>query len=746
MINVLQKVTTFPLEMITFPQINDKMTCSESLAVHTYYTDPSINDINDAYGKNTPISDKKIKELKEMIEKDPQLDNYKQRFITYNAIYDKLFANNLNLLKNTNETTVVVFPTMNQSDKGSVELNNNPNANKYYYDKFKDIKSNTNREINVTDTNKIYYVELIVFNNEKKEEYTKTIKSQLDEIKKNILEYNKTSIKQREIKADSPYKPVQNLLFIMDTDKKGLFTGFYKRPLSKEKQDILNKEYNSFLTGSNLSIKSVVDSAINLTFSNVVKESKLFTSLNNKKIGTTILKNEEFDIFITELKERYKKIIDKEYKKSLELNDNIKRLKIFYKIDNADKVLDEKIKTGSNQLYCIYNGKHENLNINGYFLLTSEERGLYRFKEDVSSYNRRKKAQEDVDAGRKIKTKENATNEEQIEVKEENKEENKESDYDKNEDGALDITVQIKYTFGRFKYILTSINTQENRNVRSGYAEPYLDKTEGSFKFFNLRDIDASLLNKEIIKYYSQILFDKKSLIEYLKSKQKYSDKTILSYEFLKINDSQELSEYCDFINKHFKSNINDPMKFDLNPFKIKFNDTKIIKNILDIVFDSNTPIYLRASKQTKDEARTSTTDSYKVVEYNLIEDLKFKKEKSCKPVKDKPENKCYYEYEAEKEKEKGASFIAINVIVTKTNIKDISQLKAAAGCKTKKNKIIYDYKKLFKNVTTHVGRGYFGGGKKSKKIKLRKSGKSDKSSKSSKKSRKRRLKPKRYK
>jgi hypothetical protein len=735
MINVLQKVTTFPLEMIKFPQINDTMVCSKPELVHSYYTDPSMNDAPD---KNGPISDIKIKELNDS---DPQLENYKRRFITYNAIYNKLFANNLNLLKTINETTVVVFPTMNQSDKGSVELNNNPNANLYYYEKFKNINSNTNREINITDSNKIYYVELIVFNSETKEEYAKSIKSQLNEIKKNILDYNKTTIKQRELRADSPYKPVQNLLFIIDTDKKGLFTGFYKRPLSKEKQDILNKEYTSFLSGSDLSIKSVVDSAINLTFSNVVKESKLFTSLNKIKIGTKILQNEEFDTFITKVKELYKTNIDKEYKKSLELNDNIKKLKIFYKIDNADKILDEKIKTGSNQLYCIYKGKYENLNVIGYFLLISEERGLYRFKEDKSSYTRRKNALEDLAKGKEIKPEETKTNDDQIEVKEEEKEvENKESNYDKSEDGVLDITVQIKQSFGRFKYILTTNETKENEIVKSGYAEPYLDKTEGSFKWFNLRDIDASLLNKDVIKYYSQILFDKKSLIEYLKSKQKYTDKTILSYEFLKINDSQELSEYCDFIHKNYKSNIDDPLKFDLNPFKSKFNDKRIIKNILDIVFDSNTPIYLRASKQTKDEARTSTSDSYKVVEYKLVEDFTFKTDKSCKPDKEKRQrNKCDIEYE----KEQGTK-TAITLIVTKTNTKDISALKAAAGCKTKKNKLIYDYKKLFKNVTNHVGRGYFGGGKiKSSKMKRIKSRKLRKSKRVS---RKRRLKTKCYK
>ena len=43
------------------------------------------------------------------------------------------------------------------------------------------------------------------------------------------------------------------------------------------------------------------------------------------------------------LKDNYKKIIDKEYKKSLDLDDNKQKFNIFYKIENADKVLEDKI-------------------------------------------------------------------------------------------------------------------------------------------------------------------------------------------------------------------------------------------------------------------------------------------------------------------------------------------------------------------------------------------------------------------
>ena len=395
MINVLQKVTTFPLEMIEFPDIGN-LTDNDfkNIKIHEYYTNPKQT--LDANGivpvnQNGPINDETIKYLKryENDLNNDQLKKYKKKFIVYNAIYEKLFANNLNLLEKTTETTVVVFPTMNQSDKGSVELNINPNANKYYYEKFKNIKSNTNKDIFVSDEKPIYYIELVVFNNEKKEEYTQTIKSQLNEIKKNILDYNKITTKQRELNPiNQKAKPVQNLLFIMDSDKKGLFTGFYKKQLSKEKQDILNKEYSTFLNSSDFNVKKVIDNGINLTISEVVKESKLFTSLNGIKIGTSILSNEQFESFIIKVKEAYKKTIDKEYKKSLELNDNVKKLKIFYKIDNADKVLEDKIQTGSNKLYQIYqgNGKEKDVMIVGYFLLVSEERGIYRFKEDVSKY------------------------------------------------------------------------------------------------------------------------------------------------------------------------------------------------------------------------------------------------------------------------------------------------------------------------------------------------------------------------
>ena len=708
MIEVLQKVTTFPLELIDIPEIN---TIYKKDDIHRYYSNLIITNPNEIKLKSEKYGTVSESELARILSSKPansegaipakslitsytneQIIEIKKRFVTYNAIYDKLFANSLNLLEKTDEPTVIVFPIYDQSDKGRVEIN--PKAIPYYYNKFEKIK----KTIEFKNKENTCYIGLNVFTSEKKDEYKKYIKTQFEDIKKLIEEYN-ANTKQIQLKTGSPQKIIKNLLFILDTDKKGLFTGFYKNQLSKEKQDILNKEYSSFLSSSNIRYRKIDDASITLTFNNVVSETKRFKQRTGLAIENKFLTNQIFDEFITKLKELYKKVTDKQYKDSLDLKDNIKNFKIYYKLENADKVLEDKIQTGSNKLYYIYKDNKKK-HIIGSFLLVSEERGIYRFKEDVSHY-RIRMAEKPSDN-----------------IKNENKEMNSKNEYSDEfvnppeEKDAYDFAVQIKNNYGFFKY--KNLDESEKRktypkNILEGEILPYLDKTEGSFKWFNYRDIDASLTNKEIIKYYSEILFDKKSLIEYLKSKQKYSDKTVLAYEFLKINDTQELSDYCDYIHKNFKSNIIElsPSGFDaFNPFKIKFDDNTIIKNIRDIIFDTNTPIYLRASKQTKEEQRTVSRDSYKIVKYNLFEN--FQKDESCKPKEGSTENKCITTWDEFKGKK-----TSLIVIVTKANIKDTELLKSKTDCKSKKNKLVYDYKKLFSNITRRVGFGYLGGTKK---------------------------------
>ena len=736
MIEVLQKVTTFPLELITLPEIKTIYTDGE--LIHKYYSDTIKQNINgsvsekelsDMYippdpliGPAKPVASKFTKE---------QITEIKKRFITYNAIYDKLFANNLNVLEKTDEPTIIIFPIHAKPDKGRVDLN--PKVSRYYYDKFDKIKTSILFENNVA------YIGLNVFTNETKDEYTNYIRTQFDDIKNLIINHNET-IKQNQYRVSAnpttQSKMIKNVLFLIDPDKKGLFTGFYKKQLSKEKNDILNKEYSNFLSSSKFRYRKIEDAGINLTFNNVVNETKRFKQRTNIKIGESLITSDDFDEFISKLKELYKKVIDKQYKEALELSDNVKEVKFYYKIENADKVLEDKIQTGSNKLYYLYkDNTPEKKHVIGHFILISEERGIYRFKEETFNFNKRNRGDHVPN---------NTDTNKEIDFKNDDGEKNEVSP---SPVGAYNIPVKIINKYGVFEYknLDKNANLPEHKNVKGGEIIPYIDKTEGLFKWFNLRDIDASFLNKDKIKYYSDILFDKKSLVEYLKSKQKYNENTILSYEFLKINDGQELLEYCDFIHKNFKSNIIDETVFDFNPFKIKFDDNVIIKNIRDIIFETNTPIYIRASKETKEEQRVASRDSYKIVEYKLFDD--FENDESCKEKEDiykkdkthdkgvkknDDKNKCrkeYNDYTGQKS--------SLIVIVTKTNIKDVGLLKSTTDCKTKKNKLVYNYKKLFSNVTRRLGFGYVGGSRK-KSERERRSGK--------KRSGKRRLKAKCYK
>ena len=724
MVTILQKVTTFPLEMI------DKTSLSfldiSGSEIYDYYSNPKI-------GSGIPGTTEDYTTI-DRLNSDRQTQ-LKKRMIVY-SIYDKLFENSLNMLeKSIKENTIIIFPTKEQNDKGQMDLN--PKV-RNFYNKISKIKTLVS-----FNEQKYCYIELPVFNNQKNDEYKNTIKYNFEKIRKLILEYNAEIVKQKIYRpviatgSGGVGEPIQNVIFILDSDKKGLFTGLYNKQLSKEKKDILNKEYSSFLSNQGFRSTSVNDSAINITYSDVVKKAKYLKQEYKIIIGSGIISKEEFEKHILQLKNGYKKIIDKEYKKALELKDNVNTFHILYKIENADKVLEDKIETGPNKLYYIYRdrkgaikqvkkGQKEKkyVHVIGYFTLTSKERGIYRFREDISQFKNRIAAQRVYNS----KTTITRLDENVIEDEDENKNEDEEIVIDKEfESLPYDFAVKIKYQYGSFQYKNLDVNVKQDEiagvNVKKGEIEPFIDKLKATYKWFNLRDIDLSFLNKEEIKYYPDILFDKKSLIEYLKSKQKYTDKTVLSYEFLKINDSAELSEYCDFIHKYFESNIKD--EDSINPFKFTFNNESIIKNIMDIIFEINTPLYLRESNVIKEESRKDTTDSYKIIEYKIQNvneknaKIFFEKDtESCSSELNSKYN-CYKKYKDKDDKDepdkidKNAIKKVVKIIVTKTNIKDGGLLKSTVTCKTRKEKLIYNYKKLFANVTKRLAFGIYGGSRK---------------------------------
>jgi hypothetical protein len=196
MIEVLQKVTTFPVELIVLPTINNLLyNEKESELIHKYYSDViknetkrvgsvSEDELTALYTPDTVANATGSVPVSTSTRFDAQqIDDIKKRFIIYNGIYDKLFANNLNVLENTDEPTVIVFPIHAQQDKGKVFIN--PKASRYYYDKFDKIKKFIQFDKNIC------YIGLNVFTNESsKEEYKKYIATQFNNIKQLITVYN----------------------------------------------------------------------------------------------------------------------------------------------------------------------------------------------------------------------------------------------------------------------------------------------------------------------------------------------------------------------------------------------------------------------------------------------------------------------------------------------------------------------------------------------------------------------------
>jgi hypothetical protein len=695
-LNIIQLETAFPIEIMDLPIPFEFNTIRDKEIKKYYQKEPDKNQIEDDtkikenvhnINKYTNIQTERITEdeikllqyIKENSNSFPLNPTYRSnisnRFLFFNCIYDKLFKTSLNVfihnLKKNKKNTIVVLPSYEENTM----LNLKSDVNKFYQ-KYYDLLKN--QDIEFKD-NIFFYKFPVIY----RDNYADSIKNIFSKLYSDIRKYNETIYR---LSYDTK-KTVEDIVFITDA-KKGLFTGMLNKQLSKEQNDILNKEFNSFLAYGRT---TKIASDINISYSSIKSECNQFQSKTGISIQFTVLTKDKFNRFLSILNENYKKAIDTEYKKSLELQDNIKKLYIYYKIINSDKVLDDEIKVGSNKLYTLQMNK-DNKKYNGYFTLISAPRQIYRFREDRNEFYKRVKSDKEPN----IIDQNNETYE------------NGETHSDlakKDNETQQDFSVKIKHKYG-FVLFEKMDDTKD-----TGKVFEYIDKIKDKYRWFSLKDIDKTFLDKQEIRYYNNILFDKDTLISYLKSKNKYSDKTNISYEFLKINSTAELIEYCDYIETGgFKKNIYEKAFF-------KFTPKQIIQNIIDIVFQANTPIYIKSSSISTEKQRETTSDSYKIVKVKVFDTETahpefVKDENLCgKTIKDadtKEKTKCDIEFELYENENKNSKDPkddknqrrVLHVTVTKSVIKDVGLLQFKTDCKTQKNKIRYTYKKILQNVT----------------------------------------------
>ena len=299
--------------------------------------------------------------------------------------------------------------------------------------------------------------------------------------------------------------------------------------------------------------------------------------------------------------------------------------------------------------------------------------------------------------------------------------------------------VEIRYMYGKIQYKNIENNLYEKWNTNNNIVFYKTINTYEIYKFFNHRMIDISFKDNIDIKYFKNTIYDKKSLIEFLKSEKKYNEKTRLAYEFINININNDLLlKYNNYIYDNYKNNI------DLS---LEENNTfieKIKKGICDIIFENNSLVYIKETGQVKNAPKEqASSDNYKITNYKYYKINNENKEKLIlehfknffnerDKLKCKGTSKtCVFDIssgiielpdELKNAISKKDKTIAITIVnITKELDKDTTGLLFASECKGKKQTLKQSYYNLIRKFK---GDNIYSGGykkkKKTKKIRSR--------------------------
>jgi hypothetical protein len=196
--------------------------------------------------------------------------------------------------------------------------------------------------------------------------------------------------------------------------------------------------------------------------------------------------------------------------------------------------------------------------------------------------------------------------------------------------------------------------------------------------------MNGSLTSDTNIKFFENILFDKKSLIGFLTEKKEWTPQTKLNQAFLKINqDNGLLSEYASYIGSTFP---------DTNMYTggdIKTFIEKNKRSIAEILFETNQLLYLTAPQSSKE--KTDISKNYKMVQYKYYEtrDEDEANQHFNKIIEQEQEtsycgrsHKCDLLKSIKPKNKDGIEYAVVIVEVTRENIEVDSDLKAKTNCK----------------------------------------------------------------
>jgi len=619
------------------------------------------------------------------------LEKSQERFLVHTLFFEILFGNTLESIYQRTKNTIFLFPVFFDIDSSRrfTEVLSKIYERVLIHKKNEEF-SREDMKAPFGSGNMVLFVPVFSDGEDDTKEFTERLNTYFDRAFSFINDVRQK--KTNDITGNASDK-FETIVYTLDKDNQ-FFTGYYKKKLPEEKIKSLNGIVEKFVEKLGCRISSIKDPILKLTRDDtrkkIISEGKLITKDNpdNKTDISDSYKDTLYKV-IDKFNDIYKKTNDKEYLKLASSSENQTKFRIYYRVNNTDLVDSfAEIKTGSSYVYKITEGNTCRI---GYF---KERRGTtnqfifreYKGLTNVSCENPNKAAKEQL-------------------------EQEEDKDFkDDSESQMEEYIIETKPYGSIMKY--KRVVKGEYKPYYPGMVEPFMDlHIYEKYKWFQFNEIDGTLSPETNIKIYKNILFDKKSLIGFLKEKKLFTEKTRLAVEFLKINQSNSLLlEYVDYILINKKStNVYVETLFS---GKLKNFVEKNKKSILDILFQTNELIYM--NPQRTSQTKENIKQNYKIITCNQYPSLyksdiknhfdkviyEDKEKKYCK------KNRCELTEELlHDDLEKNEIEYSIAIIdVTKDNVEVAADLKTKANCKKLRRTLKKQLQPFLKIVMPRIG------------------------------------------
>ena len=593
------------------------------------------------------------------------------QFLLHDLFFEKIFGNNLNRLYKYKKNTLFLFPVFK-------EKQNDSRLNPILKNIYSKLKQEPQEFVRDKETGNMYlFIPAFSEDEEPNEEYNERLKAYLDRAFEFIQDQKPKRI-NNVIENKTKFESI-----CYTVDKEGsVFTGYYKKKLLSGKVKLLTNLVERFVEKLDGKLFSVTDPITKLTKEESRKKIKERVKEETGPIDSKLF--DKFDTLIDVFVDVYKKTNDREYLRLASSSDNQSYYRIFYRVHNTDlEDTFDVVKAGSTYVYHL---EINNTHRFGYFKERKGTTNQFIFREYTGITAEYNKAH---DLHNKDKSKPKP------EIKSDTVEEEESSDF-KEEKAPREYVIETKRTGNiiRFKEVKQS----DYSNNYPGTVKLAMDlHIYEKYKWFQFNELDGTLSPETKIKYYKNIRFDRKSFVEYLKTKKDYNDKMRVAVEFLKVNQNNTLlMEYVNYILSHKKdTHVFKESIFSGNIYTFV---EKTKKEMTDLLFRTNELIYLtsRHSEQTKADIKKNykiiSHQYFKVDKKNINESTRKKEKEAVQHFFDREifediekkyckRSTCELIAEMDKYIENTDYGIAI-VDVTKENIEVVSDLKAKTKCK----------------------------------------------------------------